>query len=392
MRIGILTFFSPINYGAFLQALTLSSELSKIYPKSKIEIIDYITPMEKQKVAINVLRGIKHHGIINGFHDIQRIIAFRKAGSLFVKSSICNQKSLEDLYRHIDSTYDILIIGSDAVFNWNQNGYPTAFIPAFKFRHCKVVSYAASVHGLRYFEEPTDRISECGEVFSRMRIIGVRDNNTAKFVKHCNYQADPIHCCDPTLCLDTERINLLAGDYVKRILKKYGCDLSKKYIVVMLPDSEIINEVRSQYSENYQIVTLFNPSKYAHYYLYDLNPFEWATVLSNASIVLTSYFHGTLVALKQGTPVLSIDYSNYNDSGYEGKIKDLLQTRMSLPELYFDCKNVTNEEVRRQLFETIDNGLLGVYNERIQSAVISEMEYFDKFCAKLNDVFENMKE
>ena len=42
MKIGILTFHRPINYGAFLQAFALSNQIQRSFPKSEVEIIDYI--------------------------------------------------------------------------------------------------------------------------------------------------------------------------------------------------------------------------------------------------------------------------------------------------------------------------------------------------------------
>ena len=36
MRIGILTFHRPVNFGAFLQAFSLSNNISRKYPNSKV--------------------------------------------------------------------------------------------------------------------------------------------------------------------------------------------------------------------------------------------------------------------------------------------------------------------------------------------------------------------
>ncbi|MDD4690158.1 MAG: polysaccharide pyruvyl transferase family protein, partial [Eubacteriales bacterium] len=170
MRIGILTFHKPINYGAFLQAFALSTQLSNKFKESHVEIIDYIAPLEKKKIFINVLWGVKHYGFLNGIRDLYKINSFNNAYKVLALSQKNHFDDLNDLYKFIDNTYDLLIIGSDAVFNWKQNGYPTAFIPIYSFKRCKVVSYAASVHGLRYLDEPKGRIDECGQSFDKMSL------------------------------------------------------------------------------------------------------------------------------------------------------------------------------------------------------------------------------
>ncbi len=382
MKIGILTFHKPINYGAFLQAYSLSNKLREVFPSSSVEIVDYIAPKEKKKITINVLWGIKHYGIVNGIQDIKKIKAFKKSYSNLTLSRSISTNNLNKLFSYIDSEYDLLVIGSDAVFNWNQNGYPTAFIPNYNFKKCQIVTYAASVHGLRYLDEDKEKLIECGRAFDNMALIGVRDCNTENFVRCCSTKGDIIHCCDPTVIINIDKVLTIAGNYVPKIRNKFSCDLSKKYIVVMLPDGQFTQKIYERYSKEYQIITLFKPSKHADYYLYDLNPFEWAAVLSKAAVVITSYFHGTLLALKQNTPVVCVDYSNYNFP-YEGKLKDLLLTRFNLQEFYFESDTIDNLEVQKQAFDVIGRALDGEYNSRINEAIQSESLAFETFLNKL---------
>lgn len=392
MKIGILTFHRPINYGAFLQAFAFSKKLLSSPNVHSVEIIDYIAPLEKKKIFINVLWGIKHYGVKNGFRDLEKIAAFHKAYSTLNLSERSCFKTLTDLYKFIDDHYDVLIIGSDAVFNWNQNGYPTAFIPLYDFKRCKIISYAASVHGLKYFDEPQERINECGRAFSKMPFIGVRDSNTEKFVHYCCEQGRTAHCCDPTVMIDVDELKLNAGNFESRIWKKYKCNLSKQYIVLMMPDGAFTKKINEKYSKDFQIITLFKPSQDANYYLYDLNPFEWALVLSKASMVITSYFHGTLLALKQNTPVLSVDFSNYNDENYEGKLRDLLCTRLNLPEFYIDGNEVENEETQKVAFNIIDRAIAGDYAQRIEKTMQREATSGEQFCSSLEEIVADCQE
>lgn len=382
MKIGILTFHKPINYGAFLQSFALSQKISEENPEHDVEIVDYIAPLEKRKIIINVLWGIKHYGITNGVRDCLKIRSFNSVYGKLPLSKQKKFKSLTDLYQFIDKTYDLLIIGSDAVFNWKQNGYPTAFIPTFAFQHCKVVTYAASVHGLRYLEEPEERLIECGNVFSRMSLIGVRDTITEKFVLKCCKTANVVHCCDPTVVINIEKLKQYAGVYEGRIHKKYKCDLNRDYIVLMMPDCLFTEKLKKAYGDKYQFITLFKPSRDADIYLYDLNPFEWAMVLSKAKLVVTSYFHGTLLSLRQNTPVLAVDFSNYNDDNYEGKLNDLMCSRLNLPECYYESKFI-DDSTMSMMLQVAETALAGEYNQRISDAMHIEATAYESYFGKL---------
>ena len=382
MRIGILTFHKPVNYGAFLQAFSLSERLKKEFPEAQVEVVDYIAPMEKRRIRINVLRDFKHGGLRGGLRSIQKVRMFRQSQKWLSLS----ERSFADtdpgeLFDYIKNRYDRLVIGSDAVFNWKQNGFPTVFIPNYDFG-IPVLTYAASVHGLKYYDVEAEKLQTCAEAFEKMRFIGVRDACTEKFVRHCLPEAQPQFCCDPTLLIDCDKLKELAGDYAARIEKKYKFSLDKKYIVLMAPDSELTKRIAEKYRGAYSFVALFKDSKYADVFLYDLNPFEWAMVLRGAAATVTSYFHGTLLSLVQGTPALVLDYSGYDDR-YQGKLDDLMRTRLELPELYHNkayAEQFAGTDADWMLLEAM---LSDAYREKILQAVEKTAVSFEGFLKEL---------
>lgn len=379
MRIGILTFHKVINYGAYLQAFSLSTKLQKQFPEHEVEIIDYMAPKGQNRKLYTVLWNVKHHGIKGGIAELKKFSAFRAMQKYLTLSpkSFCTS-NLQKLYSYIDKRYDVLIIGSDAVFNWNQTNFPTAFIPDYPFS-IPVYTYAASVHGMRFYSVGQDKLQSCGKVFERMECIGVRDNCSEKFVKMCNPNAKTMHCCDPTLFIDKDTIYQKGISAKEKIQRKYGFSLDSKYIVVMAPDSNMVKEITEHYGEEYKIISVFVKSAYADYYVAELNPFEWTVVLKQASLVVTSYFHGTLLSLVQGTPTIVLDYSGYCDEQYEGKLKDLIHTRFEMPELYYDKKDADNFVGNDGFYKKVDELLVGGYDEKIDIAVKKEREAFDDF-------------
>lgn len=379
MRIGILTFHKAINYGAYLQAFSLSNKLQEQFPNHEVEIIDYIAPKEQNRKLYMVLWNVKHHGIKGGLSEIKRISVFKSMQKYLSLSpqSFCT-KNLNELYSYIDNRYDMLIIGSDAVFNWNQTKFPTAFIPDYQFS-IPVYTYAASVHGLRFYSVSHDILQACGTVFERMKCVGVRDKCSEQFVKVCSENANTIHCCDPTLFIDKDIIYNNGISVRNKLAKRYGFSLDSKYIVVMAPNSNMIKEISKRYGNEYKIVSVFVKSSYSDYYIADLNPFEWTVVLRQAAMVITSYFHGTLLSLVQGTPTIVLDYSGYCDEQYEGKLKDLMVTRFELPELYFDKSEADDFVGENAFYKKVDKLLGGEYEKRISDAIRKERETFNDF-------------
>lgn len=376
MKIGILTFHRPINYGAYLQSFALCNHLQKFFPNDRVEIIDYIAPRENKNIYLNILRTVKWYGISAAFKELKKIIVFKNAlDNLSLSDEYYCSKNLNELYSYIDENYDMLVIGSDAIFNWNQNGFPSAFIPMYKFS-IPVATYAASVHGLKYYDEEKEKINKCSKSFSNMSFIGVRDKNTEKFVKFCNVESNPIHCCDPTVILDYEALYSIKHRNLIEISNKYKVDLSNKYIVMMLEDQEIAKDVYEKYSKSYTIISLFKKNKYSDMFLFDLTPVEWALVLKHAGLVVTNYFHGTLVSLGQATPAIVVDLSNY-DEPYEGKLDDLVCRRLGLPELY--VKKYQWQEKKNDLFNTMHICLQGKLNAKIIDSMKSEANSFEEF-------------
>ena len=379
MRIGILTFHNVINYGAYLQAFSLSNKLKEEFPEHEVEIINYMPPKGRKRKVYTILRGVKREGIGGGISEIKRISVFKSMQKHLPLSpkSFCT-KNLRKLYAYIDERYDVLIIGSDAVFNWNQTNFPTAFIPDYPFS-IPVYTYAASVHGMRFYSVGQDKLRVCGKVFDRMEYIGVRDNCTERFVKRCAPNAKTMHCCDPTLFIDKDAIYEKGVSVKKTFERKYGFSLDSDYIVVMAPDSKMIKEISKRYGNKYKIISVFVKSAYADYYVAELNPFEWTVVLKQASLVVTSYFHGTLLSLVQGTPVIVLDYSEYCDEQYEGKLKDLLHTRFELPELYYDKEDADTFSDDESFYRKIDELLSGGHDGKIDTAVKKEREAIEDF-------------
>lgn len=372
-RIGVLTFHRAINYGAFLQCFSFTERLQKEFPDYEIEVVDYIAPMEHKKIYKNILREGYHSGMQNMIFEIKKRSIFTKSlKELPLSPRLFKDDNLNGLFEYMDNRYDMIIVGSDAIFNWNQNGFPSAFFLNYNF-NIPILSYAASVHGLEYQLMNNMQKEYCSDGLNKFSFIGVRDKNTEEFIHYCDNTLKPTHTCDPTTFIDINNIYKKGGDLQNRLIKKYKIDFEKPFIVIMMQQEGLEKIVYERYGSQYQIVALFKNSKYADYFIYDLNPFEWATLLSMAKIIFTQYFHGTLLALKSGRPVIAIDASQY-DGEYEGKLKDLMIRRLNIPYFYYTKDELKNKESIKRMLEVSDSAIEGAFDEAISKGMEHESQ------------------
>ena len=77
--------------------------------------------------------------------------------------------------------YDIIIVGSDAVWNWVKRGFPNPYI--LDFDGPVKMSYAASAYGMDYLKQDDAHLSRFAEIVTGYEFVGVRDRYTADFIQ-----------------------------------------------------------------------------------------------------------------------------------------------------------------------------------------------------------------
>lgn len=349
MKIGILTFHRAINYGAFMQAYSLLTKLQEDFPNDDIEIIDYNNKKREIFLKKCPLIFMYRRSLKEGFQKYIQTVEFKRSLQFLCLSKSFLSCSNEKIDIFIEKTYDIIIVGSDAVFNWNDIGLPNPYF-LYGIKSKKKLSYAASAHLQKY-----DNVSKKEKKYLRDALkdffyLGVRDNSTARFVDGLVKNAKSRHNCDPSIFL---KLNFSEMNLVEK-LKRHKFDFSKKTVFVMLMNSKYGKYVKQYFGKECQIVALMDGNKYADNYLYDLNPFEWAHVFKYGNFLVTDYFHGTIFGLKNKIPVMSIDASKYCVESYESKAKDLLVTRLGLQVNYVNGKELEGTEGYRNFAKRIE--------------------------------------
>lgn len=352
MKIGILTFHQSINNGAVMQAYSLSKRIKQDFPESVVEIIDYRMKCVGKGYSYNLKSYLKTGTFIIRIKKLVKYIfdpcMFKR---LNLRTEVFNEcvdflplskekiedDGMEKVIQYINSEYDVLIVGSDAVWNHISRGFPNIYLPDNRVR-CHKFSYAASCYGMDFLNCSEDVRVAIGESLNSFSSIGVRDTATMDFVRWSGSDVPAYHTCDPTAFLDVDDLPVDV-EKLKSKLKNKGFDFNKDTIGIM-GNEKMLKMVRSFYGKKYQIVSLYNYLKGADVQLYDLTPYEWAYVFRYFKLTFTTYFHGTMLSLRNGTPLICIALNTEFSKKHTPKTLDVLK-RVGFEDWYFETDYVT---------------------------------------------------
>lgn len=369
-KVGILTYHSAVNYGAFMQAYALCSHLARCYPELSVELINYINPRVRREENIRkIKRFIKFgHKSFCDWLAVEKSIT-SSYHTLSLSRKYCTG-NIEHMIHEISHAYDLVIVGSDAVFNWTIDRIPNIYF--FNTNKCPHVTYAASAHLNRYKDTSATEAQYVGEALGRFQYLGVRDEETARFVRHFRPDLATHHNCDPTVLLEFD----YKTPYLENKLLDHGISPNDMIICIMLKNPEYARYLKQWFGDEYKLVSVRNYNQYADASILDLTPFEWSKVFGYARLTVTEYFHGTLLSLMNAVPVISIDSSGYNGE-YESKAKDLLKTRLNLPEFYYehDKRNLNSNQLRQKCYNALNTD----YTALISEKMARERLYFNGF-------------
>ena len=353
LKIGILTFHRSINYGAVMQCYALQQQIQSDFPDDVVEVIDFI-PRNRYKFYVPTLRNY----LFSNWHYIKIPLVrvkslwgkvmhlsnwgtIKKRYEVFQKSLECLKLS-KDFYctdepeafrKGVEGKYDVIVVGSDCVWEWTILGIPSAYYLCGEFNAHKM-SYAAcsGVNDYRNLDAPGQDYLK--RAFNSYDYIGVRDSATAFNVENLCTNLKIHRNCDPTTLINPNRLEKYRK-HVKDVLTERGIDWSKPVIGLMC--NEIIGKLAyGIFGDSVQYVGVYTPNKYATVFLEDLLVLEWASIFGLFSMTFTTFFHGTMLSLVNRTPVLSFDYYE-GDEAHLSKIEELYR-RLKLPGYYHKGK------------------------------------------------------
>lgn len=379
MKIGILTYHSSHNYGAFLQAYALRAAVENILPGCNVEIINY--SMEKsEKVNRQCIKFNMGSASALAF-NICRYFMFEK--SLYKYQTMSGKRYTTDNLLEFkewinEQQYDVIIVGSDEV--WKLDGYrgfPNPYwLPEVNVKY--KLAYGTSSRTAYDFIS-SEISNELSKLISSFCYIGLRDFVTKKMIDACCPKVETYLNCDPTFVYD---FGYSKNQGRKLLREKYGIGAEKKVIGLMVGVPELARLIIDEYSDEFYFVSLYN------YYsgtkgFRILNPFEWIQCIAGLDGLITTFYHGMVFSLKYDTPFLAIE--NREISGMEySKSYDLLK-RNGLDK-YFTVLDYVNHTEMKAVSIFLSEVKSESLNSNFMKVCEDEKRMFASFEKKLLDI------
>lgn len=310
-KIGILTFHYTNNYGGVLQALSLQKTLElKGY---NVEVINYV-PSSSRIVRILTNLGITKNLFKNRAENfsiiniIKKIIIMKRHSETIMEkfdrfreyemkiSKKVDEKSIGTILNN----YDLIIVGSDQIWNPSQRKRPEYFLDFGDRFKGKKISYAADS---TIKEINVDDMYNLRRSLNAFSSISVRNEHSFEFVKSI-INKEPTIVADPTVLYDFKydiSKNREKGNYILTYI--LGKEIEGTH-------NKALEKIKNVYGDlpvySIKIPTMnFTLSDFADRVFYDLDPIEWLNMFRNAKFVYTDSFHGVLFSLKYHKPFLA---------------------------------------------------------------------------------------
>jgi hypothetical protein len=313
MRVGLVTIFQVPNYGSVLQAFATQYVLEK--NGVDCDIINYHYPNEwhfaqgtprpnKIKALIRKVFPSKKESVLEHFrHDYLNLT--RK------------YFSLDELQSANWDKYDAFISGSDQIWNYRfthgDSFFMLSFVPDDKPRISIASSFAQK-------SIPDSFRSKYHQELSKYRSLSVREQNGVSIIKNEIAIDKPVEVIlDPTLLLDRNEWLSIVGNksskvkepYILLYLWKYAFEPRPYIYDVVKYFQKKMGGQKMLVLEGYEKNDMTKDMNLVNCSTSTIEEFMW--LFANASLVVTSSFHGTAFALNFGVPLVSVVPQNSSD-------------------------------------------------------------------------------
>lgn len=331
MKIGIITFHRPINFGATLQAFALVKKLDSMNISN--EIIDYRNEVHEKQInntKFKTAQGIKSKIKCLLFGRLYNNKERKFRNFLNNNINISNRLYTKENIHEVNDQYSMFMSGSDQVWNLNLTNKDYNYFLKFVEDNNAKKSYASS---FGYSSIPDEYKDECKKYLAEYNKLAVREQQGRKIILDLIGKSCEV-VLDPTLLLTKE-------EWLK-YAKKPNIKLPKNYILLyaVSPTEADYNIARKLSKREKMKVILIN---YTMMYVsgmkncLDIGPEEFLWLMNNASLIVTNSFHGTAFSINLNKPFfvrLSMKQNNGNS-----RIENLINL-VGLKDRYIDESNI----------------------------------------------------
>lgn len=368
-KIGILTFHRSINTGAFMQCYGLVNQLQKDFPDCEIRVIDYETKTAHLNYSSNLLTYLKNGLSFSGVKNkIKSCFIFTirflslvflhphrlkdRRNNLKIFKYALNYLPLTDfsivsddcdeLYELIKKEFDVVIVGSDCVWQYVGYPFPNAYLLNFDGEIVKL-SYAACAYRIDLSKMSDDNKTILSKAICSLNYIGIRDEQTKRIVENLEINKPFFHNCDPAFFVDLSKLPIIKENIKAKMLSA-GIDFSKPIIGLQLRNRNISKRIKKTFGNDYCYVAIRERNNFADFFMENLSPFEWALIFSFFTFTITDYFHATLFSIKNEVCPIVFDNKTGFYNGEISRVEDLMK-RMKLENCYVCYTNGQEQNI-----------------------------------------------
>lgn len=318
-KIGIMSMQRIFNYGSFLQAYSLKKIISSL--GYNVRFVDYhpgptIISSDTNKLKRKLTKGFETITLKAPLSEKIKFIKYKRnyAKNYFPLLKISEQKN------YLTSDLDVLVIGSDEVFNCVQSNPNVGFSPELFGANTKskrLISYAASFGNTTLGKLNNFNLgSKISNWLKNFNSISVRDSNSANVIMNLT-GVEPSINLDPVLIyFDKKTLN----NHLNKI------EVKNKYLILYGYNGRFsISECKfiRKFANDHDLKILcIGGLQHCCDEFIDCNPFEVLSYFKNAEYIITDTFHGTIMSIINNKKFVTL----VRNSGYGNsqKLEDLL--------------------------------------------------------------------
>ena len=339
MNVKILSMQRVVNYGSFMQAYALKKVVETA--GHTVAFCDFNAGAARH-LGVKVKKVTIWHKIFN-----LRKLLFKPNSYLayrHFRQQLCQcytQHAWPALgitaEKNLDYSGDLMIIGSDEVFNYTQN-HAFGYVPALfglGVTTSSIISYAASAGYANASDVESDGMQdEMIKGFAQFDAIGVRDQNTFELASR--YAKQAVHyTIDPTLLVDFSQETPdahIPPNYL--LVYAYGGRIDAAI------DVKKITEYAK--SKNLRVISVGFYNDWCDENMV-VKPFDLLAVFKHASYVITDTFHGTIFSIKYCKPFVSIIQGENKWGSNASKVGFLLKQLNLSPRIINNSDNLASD-------------------------------------------------
>lgn len=303
MKIGILTFHRPANFGANLQAYTSYRYFTSV--GHDVKVINYL-----RDVDLNYKNRVSQTQIDAHINFVQRKLPITK--------EVYTAKELQALVK--EEEFDLIAIGADAV--WRSPEDDCIFFAKWLFEcpeisDVPVISMSAAHMGNGFMNISEDKRHVIKDCLDKFAFISTRDTWTRDMINRDIYDGTKkVQTINPDPVFMLDNLN-------NEIWDSQGLECKKYYVMSLSANwckgkmgkkrLEWFNEFKAIVNRNgYKLVELPIPEgssgmPFDHTVQFPIDPLQWYLWIKNAKAYCGLRFHAIVSSISAGTPFFSID-------------------------------------------------------------------------------------